>query len=77
MAVSGHRFFVVESFALEFEIPRRFIVLAAVLHQKGIEPAAMAVPRDALAAAHQAEPAFQVQAFGRCIVLQDRGCSVQ
>ena len=33
----------------------------------------MAVPRNALAAAHQAEPAFQVQAFGRCIVLQDRG----
>ena len=29
--------------------------------------------RDALAAAHQADPAFQVQAFGRCIVLQDRG----
>ena len=33
----------------------------------------MAVPRDALAAAHQAESAFQVQTSGRCIVLQDRG----
>lgn len=33
----------------------------------------MAVPRDALTAAHQTEPAFQVQTFGRCVVLQDRG----
>ena len=73
MAVSGHRFFALESFALEFEIPRRFIVLAAMFHKKGIEPAAMAIPRDALTAAHQTEPAFQVQTFGRCIVLQDRG----
>ena len=51
----------------------RLIRSGAALHQKGVQPAAMAVAGDAFTAAYQTEAAFGVQGTAGGIILQHRG----
>ena len=63
--------------ALQLFIARRFVRCTPPLHQVGVQPAAVAVPGNALPAAHHAETAFQVQASGGALSCSTVDCSVQ
>ena len=51
----------------------RLIRSGTALHEEGVQPAAMTVPRNALAAAYQTEATLGVQGTAGSIVLQHGG----
>ena len=55
----------------------RLIRSGTALHEEGIQPAAMTVPRNALAAAYQTEATLGVQGTAGSIVLQHGGLQGQ